>query len=64
MLREIFIREKGNALNEEIRMARNDLVCVLDVDWILQEAAFSKAVKHFQNDEVAAYSSIENIPRS
>ena len=56
LLREIFIREKGkgNALNEGICLARNDLVCVLDADCILQEDAFSNAVKHFQNDEVAA----------
>lgn len=56
LLREIFIRKKGkgNALNEGIRLARNDLVCVLDADCILQEDALSQAVKHFQNDEVAA----------
>ena len=56
LLREIFIREKGkgNALNEGICLARNDLVCVLDADCILQEDALSNAVKHFQNDEVAA----------
>ena len=56
LLRKIFIREKGkgNALDEGICLARNDLVCVLDADCILQEDALSNAVKHFQNDEVAA----------
>ena len=56
LIREIFIREKGksNALNEGISRARNDLICVLDADCILQEDALSKAIKHFQNDEVAA----------
>ena len=56
LLREIFIREKGkgNALNEGIRRAENELVCVLDADCILKEDALSQAVKHFQNDEVAA----------
>ena len=56
LLREIFIRKKGkgNALNEGIRRAKDDLICVLDADCILQEDALSKAVKHFQNDEVAA----------
>ena len=56
LLREIFIRKKGkgNAFNEGIRLARNDLICVLDADCILQEDALSKAVKHFQNDEVIA----------
>ena len=54
LLREIFIRGKGNALNEGICLARNDLVCVLDADCILQKDALSNAVKHFQNDEVAA----------
>lgn len=68
LLREIFIREKGkgNALNEGICLVRNDLVCVLDADCILQEDALSNAVKHFQNDEVAAvggrYLSKEKIP--
>ena len=34
LLREIYIRKKGkgNALNEGIRHARNDLICVLDAD--------------------------------
>ena len=41
-------------MNEGICLARNDLVCVLDADCILQEDALSNAVKHFQNDEVAA----------
>ena len=56
LLREIFIREKGkgNALNEGICRAKNELICVLDADCILQEDALSQAVKHFQNDEVAA----------
>ena len=56
LLREIYIRKKGkgNALNEGIRHARNDLICVLDADCVLQKDALSKAVKHFQNDEVAA----------
>ena len=56
LLREIYIRKKGkgNALDEGICLARNDLVCVLDADCILQEDALSNAVKHFQNDEVAA----------
>ena len=56
LLREIYIRKKGkgNALNEGIRHARNDLICVLDADCVLQEDALSKAVKHFQNDEVVA----------
>ena len=56
LLREIYIRKKGkgSALNEGIRRARNDLVCVLDADCILQEDALSKAVKHFRNYEVVA----------
>ena len=56
LLREIYIRKKGkgNALNEGICHARNDLVCVLDADCILRENALFKAVKHFQNDEVVA----------
>ena len=56
LLREIYIREKGkgNALNEGIRHARNDLICVLDADCVLQEDALSEAVKHFRNDEVVA----------
>lgn len=48
------VKGKGNALNEGIRRAKDELVCVLDADCILQEDALSKAVKHFQNDEVAA----------
>ena len=56
MIREIYIRKKGkgSALNEGIPLARNDLVCVLDADCILQEDTLSKAVKHFRNDEVVA----------
>lgn len=56
LLREIYIRKKGkgNALNEGIRHARNDLICVLDADCVLQEDALSEAVKHFRNDEVVA----------
>ena len=54
LLREIYIRKKGkgNALNEGIRHAKNDLICVLDADCVLQEDALSEAVKHFRNDEV------------
>ena len=56
LIREIYIRKKGkgNALNVGICYARNALVCVIDADCILQEDALSKAVKHFQNDEVVA----------
>ena len=56
LIRVIYIRKKGkgNALNEGIRHARNDLICVIDADCVLQEDALSKAVKHFQNDEVVA----------
>ena len=55
-LREFYIRKKGkgNALNEGLCHARNDLVCILDADCVLQEDALSKAVKHFRNDEVVA----------
>lgn len=54
MVREIFIREKGkgNAINEGIRRAKNDLICVLDADCVLKENALSQAVRHFENDEV------------
>ena len=45
---------QSNALNVGICYARNALVCVIDADCILQEDALSKAVKHFQNDEVVA----------
>ena len=50
LLREIFIREKGkgNALNEGIRRAKNDLICVLDADCILKENGLSQAVRHFK----------------
>ena len=56
LLREIFIRKKGkgDALNEGIRRAKNDLICVLDADCILKENALSQAVRHFENDEVVA----------
>ena len=56
LLREIFIQEKGkgNALNEGIRRAKNDLICVLDADCILKEHALSQAVRHFENDKVVA----------
>ena len=56
LLREIFIQEKGkgNALNEGIRRAKNDLICVLDADCILKENALSQAMRHFDNDEVVA----------
>ena len=56
MVREIFIREKGkgNASNEGIRRAKNDLICVLDADCILKENGLSQAVRHFENDEVVA----------
>ena len=56
LIREIYIRKKGkgNALNVGICYARNALVCVIDADCVLQEDALSKAVKHFQNDEVVA----------
>ena len=56
LIREIYIRKKGkgNALDVGICYARNALVCVIDADCILQEDALSKAVKHFQNDEVVA----------
>ena len=58
LLREFYIRKKGkgNALNEGLCHARNDLVCILDADCVLQEDALSKAVKHFRNDEVVAVS--------
>ena len=41
LLREIYIRKKGkgNALNDGIRRAKNDLICVLDADCILNEGA-------------------------
>ncbi|NCB94778.1 MAG: glycosyltransferase family 2 protein, partial [Clostridia bacterium] len=54
LLREIFIREKGkgNALNEGILRAKNNLVCVLDADCILKENALSQAVRHFENEAV------------
>ena len=56
VIREIYIQKKGkgNALNEGIRRAKNDLVCVLDADCILEENALSRAMRHFENDEVAA----------
>lgn len=56
LLREIFIREKGkgNALNEGICRAKNNLICVLDADCILKDNALSQAVRHFDNDEVVA----------
>lgn len=56
LLREIFIREKGkgNALNEGISRAKNELICVLDADCILQEDALAQAMRHFQYDEVVA----------
>ena len=56
LLREIFIREKGkgNALNEGILRAKNNLVCVLDADCILKENALSQAVRHFENEDVVA----------
>ena len=56
LIREIYIRKKGkeNALSVGICYTRNALVCVIDADCILQEDALSKAVKHFQNDEVVA----------
>ena len=56
VIRELFIREKGkgNALNEGICRAKNDLICVLDADCILKDNALSQAVRHFQNDEVVA----------
>ena len=56
LLREIFIREKGkgNALNEGILRAKNNLVCVLDADCILKENALSQAVRHFENEAVVA----------
>ena len=56
LLREISIRKKGkgNALNEGIRRAKNDLICVLDADCILKENALSQAVRYFENDEVVA----------
>ena len=55
-IRELFIREKGkgNALNEGICRAKNDLICVLDADCILKDNALSRAVRHFENDEVVA----------
>lgn len=56
LLREIYIRKKGkgNALNDGIRRAKNDLICVLDADCILNEGALALALRHFKNDEVAA----------
>lgn len=56
MLREIFIREKGkgNALNEGILRAKNNLICELDADCILKENALSQAVRHFENEDVVA----------
>lgn len=56
VIRELFIRErgKGNALNEGICRAKNDLICVLDADCILKDNALSQAMRHFQNDEVVA----------
>ena len=55
-IRELFIRDKGkgNALNEEICRAKNNLICVLDADCILKDNALSQAMRHFQNDEVVA----------
>lgn len=56
LLREIFIREKGkgNALNEGILRAKNNLICELDADCILKENALSQAVRHFENEDVVA----------
>lgn len=56
LLREIFIRKKGkeNALNEGIRRAKDDLICVIDADCILKENALSQAARHFENDELVA----------
>ena len=56
VIRELFIRKKGkgNALNEGIRRAKNNLICVLDADCILKENALSQAARHFENNEVAA----------
>ena len=56
VIRELFIREKGkgNAINEGIHRAKNDLICVLDADCILKDNALSQAVRHFDNDEVVA----------
>lgn len=56
LLREIFVRKKGkgNALNEGIRRAKNNLICVLDADCILKENALSQAVRHFEDNEMVA----------
>jgi len=55
-LREILIRErgKGNALNEGLRRANGEIIAVVDADCILSEGALHTAVKHFENDKVAA----------
>ena len=41
-------------MNEGISRAKNELICVLDADCILQEDALAQAMRHFQYDEVVA----------
>ncbi|MGN1277765.1 MAG: glycosyltransferase [Floccifex sp.] len=54
--REIWIQRKGksNALNIGIQRAKNDFICVLDADCVLQENALAFVIEHFKNQKVGA----------
>ena len=56
MVREVFIRKqgKGEALNTGIRLARSNLISVLDADCILDDNALSIASMHFVDKRVVA----------
>ena len=56
MVREVFIRKKGKgeALNTGIRLARSNLISVLDADCILDDNALSIASMHFVDKRVVA----------
>lgn len=53
--REVFIRkrEKGNALNIGISLAKHELICVLDADCMLDDV-LKNIVRHFDDESVMA----------
>lgn len=53
-VREVLIKKegKGNSLNVGIRISNDELICVLDADYLLDDNAFKIAVEHFKDYKV------------
>lgn len=62
-IRELLIREKGNALNQGIKYALGELIIVLDADCVLQKDALKTAIKHFEDKEVIAVGGLLQVQK-